>query len=118
MEITKNQKLLQTAVLSAWENAEFKKQLLASPVSAIETLTGEKFEIPSGKEFVILDSVDDSIVKDESKIYFNFPTKESVMETKLTDEQLEMVAGGAANFPCSIETIIIVSCFCGGDTMY
>jgi hypothetical protein len=118
MELTKNQELLQKAVLTAWEDAEFKKQLLANPAKAIENLTGEKLEIPSGKEFVILDSVDESKIKDNSKIYYTFPTKESVMETELTDEQLEMVAGGAAAFPCSIKTIVIGSCFCGGDTTF
>lgn len=110
MELTKNQEGLQKAVMTAWEDAEFKKELLANPVKAIESLTGEKFEVPHGKEFIVIDSTDDS------KIYYNFPTKKSVMEVELTDEQLEMVAGGAATFP-TIATIID-SCFCPGDVLY
>ncbi|WP_241329986.1 NHLP leader peptide family RiPP precursor [Chryseobacterium arthrosphaerae] len=112
MKLTKNQEALQKAVVEAWENAEFKKQLLSSPVEAIESLTGEKFEIPAGKEFVIVDSNDDS------KIYFNFPTKESIMEVELTDEQLEAVAGGANCSVGDLRTLTIIdSCFCTGDTI-
>lgn len=113
MEITKNQQALQKAVVAAWEDAEFKKQLLADPVKAIEALTGEEFEMPAGKEFVIIDSTDDS------KIYYNFPTKESIMEVELTDEQLEAVAGGVACSAGDIRTLTIIdSCFCSGDVLY
>ncbi|CAH0336627.1 hypothetical protein FVB9288_02335 [Flavobacterium sp. CECT 9288] len=109
MELTKNQEGLQKAVMTAWEDAEFKKELLANPVKAIESLTGEKFEIPSGKEFIVIDSTDNS------KIYFHLPTKESIMEIELTDEQLEMVAGGGMTIPTI--TTIIDSCFCSGDML-
>jgi hypothetical protein len=116
MELTKNHEGLQKAVMTAWEDTEFKKELLANPAKAIESLTGEKFVIPSGKEFVIIDSTDDfKDSTDESKIYYKFPTKESIMEVELTDEQLEMVAGGAATFP-TIRTIRD-SCFCTGDML-
>lgn len=110
MNLTKNEEALQKAVVTAWEDAEFKKQLLDNPSKAIESLTGEKFELPTGKEFMVVDRNDDS------KIYYDFPTKESVMEKELTDEQLEMVAGGAA--VCSIKDQIgtmTMSCFCTGE---
>lgn len=113
MNLTKNEEALQKAVVAAWEDAEFKKQLLDNPSEAIESLTGVKLELPTGKEFVVVDRNDDS------KIYYDFPTKESVMETELTDEQLEMVAGGAAACSISIKDIgIVTSCFCVPDIKY
>ncbi|MBB4807377.1 hypothetical protein HNP38_002681 [Chryseobacterium defluvii] len=106
MEQTKNQEVLQRVLERAWEDAEFKKELVASPMAAIEKLTGEKLELPIGKRLVILDTTDESVV------YLKIPTKES-LEAELTDEQLEMVAGGVVN-PVKGGGLI-VSCMAGCD---
>ena len=88
MEITKEQQLLQQVVTEAWENADFKKKLIADPVNAIEELTGEKLNIPEGKTFVVKDQTDETIV------YINIPAKQDLENMELNEEQLEAVAGG------------------------
>ena len=90
MEITKSQQLLQQVVTEAWENADFKKKLLADPVNAIEELTGEKLNIPEGKKFVVKDQTD------ASTVYFNIPTEPKIEDLELSEEQLEAVAGGSS----------------------
>jgi hypothetical protein len=104
MKITKNQEILQSVLEKAWEDAEFKKELVADPMLAIEKLTGEKLELPNGKKLVILDTTD------ESTVYLKIPAKES-LESELTDEQLEMVAGGMG----PVKGGLIVSCMAGCD---
>ena len=88
MEITKSQQLLQQVVTEAWENADFKKKLIADPVNAIEELTGEKLNIPEGKTFVVKDQTD------ESTVYINIPAEQKMDNVELNDAQLEAVAGG------------------------
>lgn len=108
MELTKNQEVLQKVLERAWDDANFKKELVANPMEAIEKLTGEKLELPNGKKLVILDTTD------ESTVYLKIPTRDSV-ESELTDEQLELVAGGVNPI---IGGGFIVSCMagCDGDT--
>lgn len=88
MNTQEQQKLYAEVVQKAWENAEFKKELIANPVKAIEELTGIKMNIPQGQTLVVADQTD------ESTVYLNIPRKIDVSELELTDEQLEMVAGG------------------------
>lgn len=104
MELTNNQEVLQKVLERAWEDAEFKKELVADPMAAIEKLTGEKLKLPEGKKLVILDRTDESLV------YLKIPTRESA-EVALTDEQLELVAGGVN----PIGGGLIVSCMAGCD---
>jgi hypothetical protein len=42
MEFTQDQKVYAEIVQKAWEDTEFKKELLSNPVAAIEKLTGKK----------------------------------------------------------------------------
>jgi hypothetical protein len=42
MEFSQEQKLYGEIVQKAWEDADFKNELVANPVAAIEKLTGEK----------------------------------------------------------------------------
>ncbi|WP_367393036.1 TOMM propeptide domain-containing protein [Lewinella sp. LCG006] len=70
----------------AWGNADFKQRLVANPVATIEAFTGKEFNLPEGKTLVVRDQTD------ESTVYINIPPDTSEME--LTDEQLELVAGG------------------------
>lgn len=86
MEFTKEQKLYAQVVQEAWENAEFKKELIANPVSTIEKLTGKKINLPEGKKMVVRDQTD------ESAVYINIPAKND--EVELSEEQLDMAAGG------------------------
>jgi hypothetical protein len=87
MEFSEEQKLYAEVVQKAWEDADFKKELTANPLSAIEKLTGTKLNIPAGKTLVVRDQTD------ESTVYINIPAKPS-MDRELNEEQLEVVAGG------------------------
>lgn len=73
----------------AQQDAEFKQRLIANPVAALEDFTGKELTLPEGKTLVVRDQTD------ESTVYFNIPPNPNDME--LTDEQLEVVAGGDAS---------------------
>ncbi len=88
MEFTQEQKVYAEIVQKAWEDAEFKKELIANPVAAIEKLTGKKLNLSEGKTLVVRDQTD------ESTVYINIPAKVEV-DAELNEEQLEAVAGGA-----------------------
>lgn len=88
MEITKKQELRAQIVQKAWEDADFKRELVANPTAAMEALTGHRFEVPEGQKLVVVDQTD------ESTIYFNIPRQVNIDSLELTEEQLEQVAGG------------------------
>ena len=88
MELTKEQKLFQTVVQTAWEDTNFKQELIANPVKAIENLTGETLKVPEGKTIVVRDQTDNSVV------YINIPAEQNMDDMELTEEQLEIIAGG------------------------
>ncbi|SHH76990.1 NHLP leader peptide family RiPP precursor [Flavobacterium defluvii] len=87
MEFTQEQKLYAEIVQKAWEDAEFKKELVANPLVAIEKVTGKKLNLPEGKTLVVRDQTDDST------IYINLPAKAN-LDVELTEKELETVAGG------------------------
>lgn len=89
MEFTIEQKSYADIVLKAWESPEFKKELTANPVNAIEKLTGKKMNLPVGKTLMVKDQ------SDESTVYINIPSQpKSTSDVELNEEQLELVAGG------------------------
>lgn len=88
MEITNEQQLYQLVINEAWENEAFKKELLTSPVAAIEKLTGERLNLPEGKLLVVRDQTDESVV------YINIPEEPNREDIELDEEQLDVVAGG------------------------
>ena len=87
MEFSQEQKTYAEIVQKAWDDADFKKELTANPVGAIEKLTGKKMTLPVGKTLVVRDQTD------ESTIYINIPAKPEV-DAELNEKQLELVAGG------------------------
>lgn len=92
MEFSQEQKLFGEIVRKAWEDAEFKRELMANPVKAIESFTGKKMTLPAGKTLVVRDQTDDST------IYINIPAKPQ-MDVELNEEQLEAAAGGVIDGP-------------------
>ena len=80
------QKGLQTVVNKAWDDAQFKSELVANPRSAIQSATG--LIVPEGVTIVVNDQTDGET------IYLNIPPKPDYDSMELTDEQLEQVAGG------------------------
>lgn len=99
MELTNKQKnsqeLLQKIITKAWENKTFKEELIANPLDAIEKATGERVNLPEGKTLIIKDQTD------ESTIYINIPAEPNMEDMELSEEQLEVIAGGGGvwNFP-------------------
>lgn len=101
METTQEQQLNAQVIQKAWEDDQFKNELMENPVQTMERLTGQKISLPEGKKLVVIDQSDDS------KVYFNIPKKVDVNSLELTEEQLEMIAGGAtplfyAGFACAV----------------
>ncbi|AXG69013.1 NHLP leader peptide domain protein [Kordia sp. SMS9] len=93
MELTKEQKLFRTIVEKAWEDDAFKTALIKDPVHAIEALTGEHFDVPEGKTVEVCDQTN------SDTIYINISPMPSLDDMELTDDQLEILAGGGDPLP-------------------
>jgi hypothetical protein len=84
----KGAELLKTLAHKAWESATFKEELIKNPVATIEQVTGRSITNLGDKRIVVEDQTDESV------IYLNIPAKININELELTEEQLEMIAGG------------------------
>ena len=99
MEFSQEQKTYAEIVQKAWDDADFKKELTANPVSAIEKLTGRKLDMPLGKTLVVRDQTD------ESSVYINIPAKPNMEDVELNEEQLENVAGGVPAWLIALDVV-------------
>jgi hypothetical protein len=88
MEQKKEEEVLRLILSKAWEDINFRKSLIADPITTIENLTGAKIILPDGKTLVINDQTD------KSKVYVNIPSEPNIEDIELTEEQLEIIAGG------------------------
>ena len=102
MEFLQEQKTYAEIVHKAWDDADFKKELTANPVEAIEKLTGKKLDIPLGKTLVVRDQTD------ESTVYINIPAKMNLDDVELNEEQLEVIAGGGEDTPLPKEFTVLL----------
>jgi len=75
-------------ILKAWENGDFRKEMLADPKKVLERETGQK--IPESVEISTLEETG-------NKIYFVIPRKpvKVTADGVLSDEALQQVAAGA-----------------------
>lgn len=80
--------LMKALVEKAWENANFKDQLIKNPTAAIENFTGKNFTMTEGKKLVVEDQTSDSL------IYLNIPAEPNLDELELSNEELEQISGG------------------------
>lgn len=95
MELTKDQQLVQTMIERAWEDNAFKQALIEQPQATIESFTGRQLTLPEGVKIVVRDQTN------PAHAYLNIPREFSSNELndmELTDEQLEVVAGGEGAF--------------------
>lgn len=69
MEFTQEQKFYSEIVQKAWDDTQFKSELIANPIATIEKATGKKLDIPKGKTLVVRDQTD------ETTVYINIPAK-------------------------------------------
>lgn len=88
MEQKKEEEVLRLVISKAWEDVNFRKSLIADPIKAIENLTGAKIVLPEGKTLVVNDQTD------KSKVYMNIPSEPNIEDIELTEDQLEIIAGG------------------------
>ncbi len=93
--------LMKALVEKAWESANFKDLLVKNPMDAIEGFTGKKFTLPEEEKLIVEDQTDESL------IYLNIPAEPNYNELELTEEQLEMIAGG-------VTPTVIVAAYVGG----
>ena len=91
MALTKNQKIISKLLDKAWEDDGFKADLISNPEEVIKNATGEMFDLPDGKTIEVVDQTD------PNKVYFNLSPKPDMDEIELTDEQLELIAGGGSD---------------------
>ncbi len=85
------QELYGQIVSKAWEDASFKEQLITSPVETIKTFTDGRINFPNEVSIVVEDQMD------ASTIYVNIPKKIDLENLELSEEQLELIAGGWVN---------------------
>lgn len=106
MQLTAKQTTAQEAVKAivskCWEDVTFRQELVSSPVETLEKYSGHKLNIPAGKELIVVDQTD------ASKLYLNIHAKPNIDDLELTDEQLELVAGGEWIFIGGIVVGIVV----------
>nr|WP_315241486.1 NHLP leader peptide family RiPP precursor [uncultured Flavobacterium sp.] len=88
MEQKNEEEVLRLIISKAWEDINFRKSLVSDPIKAIENLTGAKIVLPEGKTLVINDQTD------KSKVYVNIPSEPNIEDIELTEDQLEIIAGG------------------------
>ncbi len=79
-------KVIQTVINKAWEDDNFRQELVSNPNAAIASVTGGS--VPANYELVVADQTD------PATIYLNIPPKPNFDNMELSDEQLEQVAGG------------------------
>lgn len=92
MEFTQEQELYGKIVQKVWEDTQFKSELMANPVAAVEKLTGQTLNLPQGKSLVVRDQTD------ESTVYINIPVNPIVEDVELNEYQLEAIAGGQTDY--------------------
>lgn len=80
--------MVNALISKCWEDDSFRKELVNSPVRAIEKFTGKTFVLPEGMQLVVTDQTD------TEHVYINIPAQPDFDSLELTDEQLEAVAGG------------------------
>lgn len=88
MESTNQQKALQSIVMKAWEDHEFKQNLLADPKTTIENFLGYSLNLPVGKNLIVTDQTD------ANTVFINLPAEPEMEDVELNEDQLDMVSGG------------------------
>lgn len=96
MALTENQvqDVISTALIKAWEDEQFKEELIASPIETIERLTGERL---SFKEKIKITAFETT---NPESFELELPADPPFINMELNEEELEMVTGGSS-FECS-----------------
>jgi len=84
----RSQDLYQKVVMKAWEDESFRQELVSDPIRSIEKLTGEPLNLLEGVTVIVNDQTNPSV------IYLNIPAEPEIDDMDLSEEQLEIIAGG------------------------
>tara|TARA_B110000240_G_C13046209_1_gene261350 strand:+ start:95 stop:451 length:357 start_codon:yes stop_codon:yes gene_type:complete len=95
----RGKQLHQELVQKAWESAAFKEQLINNPEATIAEITGVKSKTTNDVKIVVEDQTDENV------IYLNIPQNVNIDNFELTDEQLEMVAGGSPFYALGVAIV-------------
>lgn len=86
MELVESKLFYSKIIERAWDDPNFKENLLENPKVAITKLFGTEFNLPKGIILKVRDQSDGNIA------YINIPR--NINEMELSDQELEYVAGG------------------------
>lgn len=87
METTDLKKIYKKIVVKAWEDEDFKNELIANPLKTLNQFTKRELDF-GGKNLKVEDQTDNNT------IYLNIPPKMDFENIELSEEQLEKIAGG------------------------
>ena len=88
MQLTNDQKILQSIVKKAWDDPTFKSSLINSPLATIESFLGHPINLPQGKSLAVVDQTD------STTIFINLPAEPDFEDMELNEEMLDYVSGG------------------------
>lgn len=88
----KGNELIYNLTSKCWEDESFKKELIANPIRTIENFIGKPLNIPKGTEIIVTELTDDDYV------YYALPANPMKEDLELSEQQLELVAGGGTPF--------------------
>jgi hypothetical protein len=101
MDLTEQQQkaneFLASIYKKAWEDEDFKRDLVNNPIETLNKFTGKKANISIDKNVIIEDQTN------PNHVYLNIPAKPSLEDVELTEDQLEMVSGGDFDNPLYID---------------
>lgn len=102
---------LQKVYEKCWNDASFKAELIAAPQAALRAHFNFELDLPEGVQVKAYD------LTDQTKSYLPLPAEPNWEEMELSDEQLELVAGGElALSGTAIATYIISAVTVAGVT--
>lgn len=93
MNPLEEKKNIEAIIIKAWEDENFKNELIKDPKRTIEKFLSIKLNIPTDKKIIVTDQT----LKDY--VYINIPIKSENDDFELNDEQLDQVAGGTQQDP-------------------
>jgi len=115
MKVTKEHSelnvFMQDLTEKCWKDQQFFDDLIASPLETLKKTTGNVFDL--GDHFTDVKVEDQT---DPDTIYLNISAKPDFDNLVLTDEQLEMVAGGILMISAATLGWIVAGVIVGGVT--
>ncbi len=89
------QEVYNQVISKCWEDESFKQALIADPVATIERFTGRQVSLPEGTQLVVNDQTDARFA------HINIPPQPNMEDVELTEDQLDVVAGGVIGDGCT-----------------